>query len=132
MPNGNSMKRKLTRKFINKRGFEVTFFRYQKNAPKDRHGEPIDDNWPRDTYTGLIVIDTEKLDNYQSMIGGLTEDKKEILFFLCAGDLDVRVGDKMIYPGDTDNQWLINHIEPQVFEDVVVLQEIKAMRDDRT
>src|SRR5574343_588738 len=132
MPSGSSLRRKLSRKVIDRLGLDTTLLRAETTVTKDRYGEPVETPWVYTEFDIRIVIDQEKMVGEQTQIGGLNDDKKDILCFYCKGDFDIRIGDKIIYPPASDNEWLIKYIDPQVFKGVVVISECRAYRDDRT
>lgn len=130
MPSANSLRRKLTSKVINNLGLDTVMLRSDPNATLDAYGEQ-QEPWDFDSTPIKIVIDTDKRDTQDGLLGGLPDPKKEYLVFFCAGDFDLRVGDKIVYPAGSENQWLVDVVQPQIFKGVCVITEARAYRDTR-
>lgn len=134
MPNGNSLKKRLTRKVINKFGFLVTHKRYNGTTALDKYGEPVDGVLSTAfTESQLkIVIASDKREVDETVIGGLQkQDNKEILGFYYSGADSVRTGDKIIYPVGSEDEWIVYYVEPIIFDGVDVINKAKCHRDDR-
>lgn len=129
--NPRSIKRKLDKKVIGALGLDTVYLRSTPASGLDPYGEPIETPWPFTPFPIRIVIDTDKRDNQGSEIGGLPDRKREYVYFYCKGDVDIRMGDKLVYPANTDNQWLVDMIEPTMINNVPVICEVKAYRDPR-
>lgn len=133
MPSAGSLKRKLNRKVINKFGFDVIYKRYNGTSPSlDKYGEPIGGSWTLASGTIKIVIDSDKREVEESLVGGLPEDNnKEVLKFYYSADSEMRIGDKIVYPVSTPNEWIVYYLEPIVFDGVIVINKARCHRDRR-
>lgn len=129
--NPKRLKRKINKKVLKKYGLDLTLLRLNESAEVDRYGEPITSPWPFDELTIRVFIEHERDFLEQMALGGLTDDKKEYLQFWVSGDADIRLGDKIIYPSGSEEQWLINRIEPYAMNDIVWVNEVRAIKDDR-
>ena len=132
--NGCRISRKLKRNFINRLGIDVIKKRFNEDdVPMDAFGEPTGD--PAAFFaeeTIKIVIDTDKRSVEETVIGGIPDDgSKEIFQFYCAGDVDVKTGDKIVYPVDTPNEWIVFFVSPNIHYGINVLNEVKCHRDRR-
>lgn len=130
MANGKAIRRKLQKKVIGKLGLNTKLLRISETVEKDAYGEPLDRTTAFEEFDIRIVVDTDKRDNEKTDIGGLP-GKKEYILFYCAGDYDVRSGDKIIYPANSNTEWEVDKIEPTMINDIPVIIEIKACRDAR-
>lgn len=129
---GGRLRRKLTRKVINQFGIDVTRYRYDGTPILDKYREPIDGSMSMTSGVVRIVITKDKREVEETLIGGLPEDNnKEILQFYFKGAEDIRTGDKIVYPVDTSNEWIIFAIEPMVFDGTQVINLGKGHRDAR-
>lgn len=132
MPSAGSLKRKLNRKVINKFGFNVIYKRYNGSPALDIYSEPIDGSLTIASGTVKIVIDNDKREVEETLVGGLPQDNnKEVLKFYYSADSDLKTGDKIVYPVDTPNEWIIFYVEPVVFDGVVVINKARGHRDRR-
>lgn len=131
MPNPKAIKRKLNKKVINNLGFDTMILRSDSATQLDSYGEPINSPWPFIQMPIRIVVDIDKRDNEGGEIGGLADDKREYFEFFCSGDSDIKLGDKIVYPANTPNQWFIDKIEPITINNVVVIIEARAYKDNR-
>jgi hypothetical protein len=131
MPNPKSVKRKLDKKVIKQFGIDTILIRKNDNVELDMYGEPVDGSSGQIIIPVRIVIDRDKMDNNSTAIGGMPDPKKEFLMFFVGGDADIRSGDEVVYPANTNSRWLIDIVEPNLFKDVVIITEVKAFRDPR-
>ena len=131
MPSGKSLRRKLDNKIIKRFGFETTLKRPRADEEFDGYGEPTQTPWVFDESTIKIVIDQDRRYQDETEIGGLPNDKKERIWFYVKGNEDVRIGDHVIYPVESDNGWQIEFMEPNVFKGINVINECRAVRDSR-
>ena len=131
MPNAKSLRRKLTKKVIKALGLDTVYLRINA-VPGDQYddyGEPIASPWEYASGAIRIVIERDKRDMNATDMGGLPDPKKEWLDFYCAGDIDIRYGDKVVYPANTNSIWVVDKVEPFMMNDVVVITECRAYRD---
>lgn len=131
--NPNSIKRRLDQKVINRLGIETTYYRYNDpSVTKDAYGEPANPSPTPLSFPITIVIDTDKRHEDESDAGGMANQKNEFIYFYCSGSIDIRIGDKVLYPAGSTTQWLVNFVVPNMINNVVVITEVKAFRDART
>ena len=132
MRNPNRLKRKLDKHVINRYGADTYFYRsVPPTGGLDLYGEPVNTTYsPSGTYI-RIVLDTDKLQSENSEIGGQTDDRHEYIQFYFAGDVDLRLGDDIAWPQNSTHRWLVKSIVPFFFENVVVINEARAFKDDR-
>ena len=132
MPSGNSLKRKLNKKVIRRFGQDAVLKRYDGTTSLNIYGEPDNISTSFTESTLKIVIITDKREVEETLIGGIPQDNnKEFLLFYFSGDDGVQTGDKIIYPVDTENEWIVFMIEPIVFNEVNVISKAKCHRDRR-
>ena len=132
MPKAKKVKKKLDKRIIRRYGLDTVLLRSSvANSSLNRYGEPSDPSTAFEEIDIRIDIATEKSDLDAMEIGGLSNDKKEMLYFYSSGSDDVRVGDYVVYPAGSENRWLIEFILPNIMNDTVVLNEVKAYKDDR-
>lgn len=135
--NPYALRNKISRKVLDRFGFDTKILRSKKTEEDgskiefDRYGEPIKSPWLFDEIPIRIFVSQDKLDDESTGIGGLPDDKKELLEFFCKGDVDIRMGDKLIFPVNSSYQWLIGYIEPMMMSDVCVAIKVKANKDAR-
>ena len=110
---------------------DLTLKRANQEAQLDAYGEPTATPWPFKTYTIKAVISTENRDAEHSAIGDIADAKKEKLWFYCPGDADIRIQDRVIYPISSKHEWVVDSIDPLVIREVVVVMEVKCIRDPR-
>lgn len=131
MPNARSIRRKLTKKVIQKLGLDTVIYRKTIGQTLDPYGEPV--SAPVITQIpARIVIETDKRQEFWSDMGGLPDPKKEYICFYCDGTLDIRMGDKVIYPAGSGIEWIVEMIYPNMINDVCIITEARAYRDART
>lgn len=130
---GCRIKRKINKALICGQGQSVIKKRFQPGSEAmGIFGEPADGTWAFLEETIKIVIKTDKRHVDETLIGGLPEDdNKEILHFYCSADEDVKIGDKIVYPPDTPNEWIVFSIIPNVVGGVEIVTEVKCHRDRR-
>jgi len=134
MPRGNRVQKKLKKKFIRRFGVDVIQKRYTAGSENlNIFGEPDDGTWALTETSIRIVVDTDKREVDETLIGGLPQySNKEVLYFYCAGDADIQIGDKIVYPPSTPNEWIVYFFIPNMFDGVDVINEVKCHRDSRT
>src|SRR5690349_10514440 len=123
MPNAHSVKRKLDTKVIKRLGLNTVMLRSAPASGLDAYGEQIDNPLHYISTPIRIVIDKDKRNTDPTDIGGLPDKKKEFLNFYVTGSFDIRPGDKIVYPANSVNQWLVDAVEPNMFNDVCVITE---------
>lgn len=130
---GCKLKRKLNRMFLCGQGQNVIKKRYtQGSEVMGIFGEPSDGTWTFAETTIKIVIKTDKRHVDETLVGGLPEsDSKELLHFYVSADEDIKIGDKIVYPVDTPNEWIVFSVIPTVVGSVEVTTEVKCHRDRR-
>lgn len=131
MPSGNAIRRKLSKKVIDKMGVDTVLLRVSGTVEKDAYGEPVTSPWPFDSFPIRIVVDQDKREGEMTDIGALPDKKRDFLYFYCKGDFDIRIGDKIVYPAGSTTQWLVDLVVPTVISGVPVIIEAKAYRDAR-
>jgi hypothetical protein len=132
MTNGNSLKRKLNKKIIKKYGIDTVLLRFDSaNVELDGYGEPISPSGAVFKQIPVrIVVDQDRRINEETELGGLPSSK-EFMYFYVAGDVDIKTSDKLIYPPNTENEWLVYRLELNPYRGVNVITEVRASRDKR-
>lgn len=127
------IRRQLCKRFINKVGINVILKRFSGQAPLDIYGEPDDGNVTLASSRIIkIVVNTDKRQVEETVAGGQPENGgKEQLYFYCSGSEDIRTGDKIVYPPNTETEWLVYYIEPSVLFGENIMNEVKCKRDAR-
>lgn len=127
------IQRRLCNRFINKLGVEVDLKRFNNHVELDIYGEPISgDILLPVTRKIKIVINSDKRKVEETLIGGLPENSgKEQLYFYCSGTEDIRTGDKIVYPPNTQTEWIVCFIEPSILFGETIMSEVKCDRDAR-
>ncbi len=130
---GCRIQKKIKRNFINRFGIDVIKKRFIDDPGMlDDFGEPISASGNFAEVNLKIVIDTDRRQVEETLIGGLPEDNnKEILYFYCSGDADVRTGDKIVYPVNTPNEWIVFFVNPNIQDGINIANEVKCHRDRR-
>lgn len=131
MPNGKSLRRKLSHKIIDRFGLDTILKRPQEGLELDGYGEPIITPWPFDQFPIRLVIDEDKRREDETDIGGLPDGKHEFIYFFVKGDCDIRIGDKVLYPSGSINEWMVTRLQPNIFKGINVINEVRAQRDSR-
>lgn len=131
MPNPHKIRRKLNKKVIKNLGLDTVFLRHLRSSGVDAYGEPVTSPTPYVSTPIRIVIDTDKRKVESSEIGGLADDKRDFIYFYCDGATDLRIGDAIVFPANSDNHWLVGEVIPTMINDIPVIMEAKAFRDNR-
>lgn len=127
------VRRRLCKRFINKIGISVILKRFSGEKALDIYGEPDDgDITLASSRIIKIVVNTDKRQVEETVAGGHPDnDGKEQLYFYCSGSEDIKTGDKIVYPPDTQIEWLVYYIEPSVLFGENIMNEVKCKRDAR-
>lgn len=127
------IQRLICKNLINKTGVTVLIKRPPENIQLDKYGEPVDgDVFIENSRPIKIVVITDRREIDETLIGGLPKtDNKEMLHFYCSGNEDIKTGDKIVYPPQTPNEWVIYYIEPSTLSGVNIVLEAKCHRDVR-
>jgi hypothetical protein len=127
------IQRLICKNFINKSGVVVLLKRPPEDVQLDKYGEPIDGNvFITNSRELTIVVIKDKREVDETIIGGLPKrDNKEMLHFYCSGTEDIKTGDKIVYPPNTPNEWIIFYVEPTFYNGMTVMLEAKCHRDMR-
>jgi hypothetical protein len=127
------IRRRLCKKFIDNLGVEVILKRFNHQVTLDIYGEPDDGNVTLASSRIIkIVVNTEKRQVEETVAGGQPEnDGREQLYFYCSGSEEIRTGDKIVYPPNTSNEWLVYYIEPSFLFGENIMNEVKCKRDAR-
>lgn len=128
-----NFQRRLCRKFINQIGIEVDLKRFNNEVALDIYGEPVDGNINLPVARKIkIVIHRDKRKVEETVVGGLPDNNgKEVLQFYFSGSEDVKTGDKIVYPPNTETEWTVVFIEPTMLFGKNIMNEAKANRDAR-
>jgi len=128
-----SFQRRLCRKFINQTGIEVDLKRFNGQIELDIYGEPVDGNVNLPVTRKIkIVVHRDKRRVEETVVGGLPDNGgKEVLQFYFSGSEDVKTGDKIVYPPNTETEWVVVFIEPTLIFGQNIMNEAKANRDAR-
>jgi hypothetical protein len=129
--------KKLEKKVIKQLGQDVVFRRNQETGDTvgfDAYGEPLVPSGyvNYDERTIRIVVDEIKYDDELKSIGSIPDQKREILKCFISQSEDISIGDVIIYPSDSEVNWMIYKIVPNVFQDQTVVFEVEAYRDATT
>lgn len=131
MPSPKSLLRKLNKKIIKRFGVETVLLRFDATLELDGYGEPISTSGEVfKEFPVTIVIDQDRRIAEETDIGGMPSNK-EFLYFYCPGNFDIKNGDKIVYPPNTENQWLVYRIELNPYKGTNVITEVRASRDKR-
>jgi hypothetical protein len=127
------VQRLICKNLINKSGITVLLKRPAGNIQLDKYGEPIDgDVFIENSREITIVVIRDKREVEETLIGGLPNNSaKEILSFYCSGSEDVKTGDKILYPPQTPNEWIVYYLEPTVLNGTNIVTEARCYRDPR-
>jgi hypothetical protein len=127
------IQRLICKRFINNIGIDVILKRFDNQEALDIYGEPLDgDVTLASSRIIKIVVNTDKRQVEETVAGGQPEnDGKEQLYFFCSGNEDVKTGDKIVYPPNTETEWLVYYIEPSVLSGTTIMNEVKCKRDAR-
>lgn len=127
------IRRRLCKRFIDKVGIDVILKRFAGESPLDIYGEPDDGNITLASSRIIkIVVNTDKRQVEETVAGGQPENGgKEQLYFFCSGGEDIRTGDKIVYPPNTETEWLVYYIEPSILFGENIMNEVKCKRDAR-
>jgi hypothetical protein len=134
MPNPRRLRTRLTRKVIQRFGLDTFLFRADPSSGSiafDRYGEPNTLPWPLQKIKIRIVVDTDKRNEEKSDIGGLEDHKKDFIYFWVSGDYDIRIGDNITYPANSVTSWTVEMVNPNMYNDVCIITEVRASRDAR-
>jgi hypothetical protein len=127
------IQRLICKNFINRIGVDVILKRFNHETQLDFFGEPIEGDILLPSGRIIkIVVNTDKRQVDETSIGGVPDNKgKEMLYFFCAGTEDVKTGDKIIYPPNTETEWIVYFIEPSYLNGQTIMNEVKCKRDAR-
>lgn len=127
------VQRLICKNFINKSGVTVLLKRPPDNIQLDKYGEPVDGNvFITNSREITIVVIRDKREVEETLIGGLPNNSaKEILSFYCSGTEDIKTGDKIVYPPNTPNEWIVYYLEPTTLNGLPVITEARCHRDAR-
>lgn len=127
------IQRLICKNFINKNGVDVILKRFDHSVELDIYGEPISGNIIIPSGRVIrIVINTDKRKVEETLIGGVpNNDGKEAIHFFCSGAEDIKTGDKIIYPPQTPNEWIVCYVEPSYLNGQPIMIEVKCERDAR-
>lgn len=127
------IQRLICKRFINNIGIDVILKRFNNQEALDIYGEPLDgDITLASSRIIKIVVNTDKRKVEETVAGGQPDNEKgEQLYFFCAGTEDIATGDKIVYPPNTETEWLVYYIEPSVLSGATIMNEVKCKRDAR-
>lgn len=127
------VQRLICKNLINKSGVTVLLKRAPGNIQLDKYGEPVDGNvFIQNSREIKIAIIKDKREVDETIIGGLPKtDNKEMIHFYCSGNEDIKTGDKIVYPPQTPNEWIVFYIEPASLNGINIILEVKCHRDVR-
>lgn len=127
------IQRLICKNFINKIGIDVILKRFNHLVQLDIYGEPVEGGVEIPSGRIIrIVVNTDKRKVEETLIGGIpNNDGKEIIHFFCSGKEDIKTGDKIIYPPNTENEWIVCYIEPSYLNGQSIMIEVKCERDAR-
>lgn len=136
--------KKIEKRVIKQLGVDVIYkrmFLSEDSTTRDPYGEPLnrdsdglvdDDYDDLDERTVRIVVDSIKLEEIQTTIGGISNTKKEVLKCFISQSEDVKVGDQIFFPPNSNTVYEIRTIMPNYLQDENVVWEVHAMRDPTT
>lgn len=128
MPNIRYIIRRIN-KSIKDTGLNTILKRANEELEYDSYGEPISGSPTFIEIPVRIAVDTDRRDHELTPIGSMPDEKREYIHVYFQGDVDVRIGDKIVYPAGTDQEWLIGNIFPAQIKDVTIFTEARAFRD---
>lgn len=127
------IQRLICKNLINKNGVTVLLKRSSTEIQLDKYGEPVSGDIIITNFREIkIVVIRDKREVEETLIGGLPNNSaKEILSFYCSGTEDIKTGDKVIYPPQTPNEWIIYFLEPTTLNGATLITEARCYRDAR-
>lgn len=126
------IQRRLCNRFINRLGITTTIKRVSQNIQFDKYGEPVEGSSPFTEREIRIVINSDKREVDETLVGGLPKNSsKEVLHFYTSATEDVSTGDKVIFPPQTPNEWIVYFIQPTMMFGNNIMIEVKCHRDPR-
>jgi hypothetical protein len=126
------IRRRICNRFINRVGVITIIKRVSQSIQLDKYGEPVDELNVFTERQIKIVINTDKREVKETEIGGLPNNtSKEILSFYTSATEDISTGDKIVYPPNTPNEWIIYFVQPTALFGDNIMIEAKCHRDSR-
>lgn len=129
-----ALQKKLDKKVIKRLGQDVVRRRgipSNDTSLLDRYGEP-DINTPisgaYEDKTIRIVVTYVKVDEMETSIGGMSDQKKEKIRFYLSYQEDIAIGDEIFFPFEATRQYTVDVVKPNYLEDGNVIFQIEAGR----
>jgi hypothetical protein len=136
--------KKLEKKVFKKLGQDITLIRYNAdgdNSELDPYGEPPTDengnilpswgNSPNNKPERIVraVIMDIKLEDEEKSLGGISNQKREMITLYLSQTEDVRLYDCILFPAGSEREYVIEILMPNYLQEDNLIWEAKAFRD---
>lgn len=127
MPSGINARKRWEQRALGHMGQSAILTRPTSGAVYDNYGEIISGT----IASGVIriVMHSNSFVNMQGPIGALNDEAKSWILFYIKATQDVRIGDEIDWPYGSAQKWIVNAVLPEQFDNVVIYQLVKAVRD---